>query len=399
MQTSSGTRPLVQSSLELILRHQASTGAYLAAPGYGTYDYCWMRDGAFVASAMDAYGRHESAAAFHRWAARTIEQYAHKVDRLEADLVAAQRGTGDPLRPLDDRYVLHTRFTVDGDEGVGEWGNFQLDGYGFWLTSVARHLKVTGSDPAPYERAIDLVRRYLNITWEMPCFDCWEEYPTHRHATTWAAVARGLADSAELLGEESTDVACELITQRLLRGAAASGAIRKFMSDPTSGPNGAPASEGSAVAGHERIGRVLEDGAIDGSVLLVLGDFGPLPPGHDVIRNTLDQVEDTLVVDGGVHRYLEDEYYGGGLWIVLAGALGCIQAGYDKARANEILDWIEKHADTDGNLGEQVDSALRHPERRVPWVARWGPPASPLLWSHAMYLIAVAALEPAPRLH
>ena len=386
-------------SIELILRHQASTGAYLAAPGYGTYDYCWMRDGAFVASAMDAYGQHESAAAFHRWAAQTIERYAHKVDRLETDLETALRGTGDPLRPLDDRYVLHTRFTVDGDEGVGEWGNFQLDGYGFWLTSVVRHVKVTGSDPAPYENAIDLVRRYLKITWEMPCFDCWEEYPTHRHATTWAAVARGLADSGELLGEELTDRASELVTQRLLHDSTANGAIRKFMSDPTSESDGAPASEGSAVAGNEGIGRARDDDAIDGGVLLVLGDFGPLPPSHHVVRGTLDQVENTLVVDGGVHRYLEDEYYGGGLWIVLAGALARIQGGYDTARANEILDWIEKHADANGHLGEQVDSALRHPERRDPWVTRWGPPASPLLWSHAMYLLAAAALEPVSRLN
>ena len=26
-----------------------------------------------------------------------------------------------------------------------------------------------------------------------------------------------------------------------------------------------------------------------------------------------------------------------------------------------------------------------------PWVRRWGPAATPLLWSHAMYLIAEAA--------
>lgn len=393
MQTSSGPRPLVKSSIELILNHQASTGAYLAAPGYGTYDYCWMRDGAFIASAMDAHGHHDSAEAFHRWVARAIERYADKVGLLEGNLETALRGTEDPLQPLDDRYVLHTRFTVDGEEGSNDWGNFQLDGYGFWLTMLARHLKTTLADPTPYLRSVDLVRRYLSATWELACFDCWEEYPTRRHSTTWAAVARGLTDSAGLVSGESAGMVSKTITKRLLDDAAVHGVIRKFICDPRSGAAPVAPSVGLAVAGHERIGRVLSEDAIDGGVLLVLGELGPLPPNHAAIRATLSRVEDTLVVDGGVYRYLEDEYYGGGLWIVLAGALACVQAKYDKARASEVLDWIEQQADADGYLGEQVDSALRHPDRRSPWVERWGPPASPLLWSHAMYLLGVASTK------
>ena len=50
------------------------------------------------------------------------------------------------------------------------------------------------------------------------------------------------------------------------------------------------------------------------------------------------------------------------------------------------LAWIEAHAAPNGDLPEQVQDNLLRPERYQPWVEKWGTPASPLLWSHAMYL-------------
>ncbi|MCH7668421.1 MAG: hypothetical protein IIC71_04335 [Acidobacteria bacterium] len=393
MSLSSSRRPLIQSSIDLIGHYQASTGAYLAAPGYRTYEYSWLRDGAFIAAAMDAHGEPASARAFHTWVAGTVERYASKVLDLEANVELAVSRTPDPLVPLDGRYVLHTRFTVDGDEAVGAWGNFQLDGYGFWLTSVVRHLEKTGADPAPFINAIDLVCRYLSITWKLSCYDCWEEFPTRHHTTTLAAVAGGLQRSAGLLQNDSVNAVAGLITDRLRERAGASGVLRKFVHDrvPEIAKVETPAP--GAVAGHERVGRVLGEGAIDGSILLVLGDFGLDGSEVDIRRRTLAAVEATLVVESGVHRYLEDEYYGGGLWIVLAGALACVQAEHRVERANDILDWIEHQADGDGHLSEQTDSHLRHPDQLPPWVDRWGPPATPLLWSHAMYLLGVASTQ------
>lgn len=137
----------------------------------------------------------------------------------------------------------------------------------------------------------------------------------------------------------------------------------------------------------------LAEDTIDGSALLVLGPYGPFSPADQIVSGTLRAIERTLVIDGGVHRYLEDEYYGGGLWIVLAGALACAQAEHDTHRTNEILEWIETQADPNGHLGEQTSSHLRKPESLEPWINRWGHPAKPLLWSHAMYLLGVAATE------
>ncbi|VAV91540.1 Glucoamylase [hydrothermal vent metagenome] len=386
---------LIDSSIEVIAQNQASSGAYIAAPGYGTYAYSWIRDGAFVAAAMDAYDRRDSAEAFHRWVTRTIENHAHKIQRLEH---RAGDSRNDRLDTLDDTTALHTRYTVEGEEGNDNWGNFQLDGYGFWLSSITRHITTSSADPEQYHDAMNLVCRYLTLTWERPCFDCWEEYPTYRHSTTWAAIAKGLSDAGRLLNDNSAIATSDDIVKRLNDGLRPDGAMLKFVPGRTTHPsdNQPPQRTGQAIAGHERIGRLLSPAAIDGSALLVLGSFGPFSRTHPIVSDTLRAIESSLVVDGGVHRYLDDEYYGGGLWIVLAGALACVQASRDPQRARTTIRWIESQTDSAGNLGEQTSSDLRRPESLQPWIQRWGPPATPLLWSHAMYLLAADASPHVP---
>ena len=394
----SSERKLVATSVELIAANQVSSGAYVAAPGYDTYAYCWLRDGAFIASAMDACGRRESATAFHRWVARTVEAYGHKVRRLEA--TAGERSAVGPLglRPLSDAEGLHTRFGLEGEEAQESWGNVQLDGYGYWLTSLSEHLAAHDADPAPFVGAVDLIRRYLCLTWDRPCYDCWEEYPTRRHPTTWAAVARGLVATAEIGSDSGATEVGELIARRLRTETRPNHVLRKFVDDPWTDAEGAPSPSDDrprdvAVAGHERVGRRLAADAVDGSALLVLGPFGPFGLDDPIVGATLDAVGSTLVADGGVHRYLEDDYYGGGLWVVLAGALAISIADRDPDRSADVLRWIEAQAADDGTLPEQVASHLRQPAMYRPWVKRWGQPARPLLWSHAMYLLGVAAVD------
>jgi isomaltose glucohydrolase len=90
---------------------------------------------------------------------------------------------------------------------------------------------------------------------------------------------------------------------------------------------------------------------------------------------------------GGVHRHSEDVYYGGGEWILLTAMLGLAEPD----RARDCLEWIVAHATTEGELPEQSQDYLLHPETLKPWIERWGPPACPLLWSHAMFLTLAEA--------
>jgi isomaltose glucohydrolase len=103
-----------------------------------------------------------------------------------------------------------------------------------------------------------------------------------------------------------------------------------------------------------------------------------------------DAVDVTPLVSpgGGVHRHLDDVYYGGGEWLLLTAMLGLAEPEQgDERRA-----WIAAHAAPAGGLPEQAQDHLLHPDEYDVWVARWGPPPSPLLWSHAMFLTLDAVL-------
>ena len=97
----------------------------------------------------------------------------------------------------------------------------------------------------------------------------------------------------------------------------------------------------------------------------------------------VERVERSLVSGGaGVHRHEDDTYYGGGQWPLLTAMYGLAKP----VRAAECLAWIEAHARGNGELPEQVTDRQLHPDRYEAWIEKWGEPACPLLWSHAMYL-------------
>ena len=145
---------LYQHSIDVILRNQSDTGAYLASPNFPTYMYSWFRDGAFIAYAMDRVSKHESAARFHAWAAEMINLREAVVKRAVEKVTAGE--------VLNEEDVLHTRYTLEGGIGVEEWPNFQLDGFGTWLWGLTQHLHLSGLKISePQQRAVQLLAEYL----------------------------------------------------------------------------------------------------------------------------------------------------------------------------------------------------------------------------------------------
>ncbi|HZD22082.1 MAG TPA: glycoside hydrolase family 15 protein, partial [Acidimicrobiia bacterium] len=346
---------LIEHSIKLILKSQAASGAYPASPNYSIYQYGWLRDGAFIAYAMDLVGHHDSAHRSHQWAADAIRRHQHKVDRLEIlDL--------DKTQPLSNESALHTRFTLDGQEAHGDWGSFQLDGYGFWLSSLAQHVATHDNCSEAFQQATETAVRYLTLTWDLPCYDCWEEYPTRRHSTSWASIAGGLQNVANKLGHSAAGDTAQVITERL-RSASTDDIMRKFVDNDMhpARADRSQTSKPSAVAGHERVGKPLSPEAVDASILLTLGNFGPFESDDPLVIATLKEVDSQLVIDGGVHRYRDDEFYGGGQWPVLAGAYAALPQ-VDPLARQEAIHWIESQADQNGSIPEQVPQNLRNPE-------------------------------------
>ncbi|WP_417564076.1 glycoside hydrolase family 15 protein [Microbacterium sp.] len=346
---------LARRSLRLIGALQTTEGAYPASPTFSAYvGYSWLRDGAFIADAMSSAGQVDSAGRFFEWCADVVLRRAGAIEWIVEETSAGRRPPAE--------HMLPARFTFSGDDGTDDWWDFQLDGYGTWLWALAAHLTRHQLDPAPYREAAALTARYLLASWERPCYDWWEEHAQHVHVSTLACVAAGLDAAASIVDTDlSADIRSELT------------AIRRLVM--TQGIGG----------GH--LLKWLGSTAVDGSLAAAIAPLGFVDPHSEVARRTISAIESHLTVEGGVHRYLGDTFFGGGQWPLLSCFLGLAHlAAGDTGRANALLDWAASTATDDLDLPEQTPGHLIAPGMRQEWIDRWGPVATPLLWSHAMFL-------------
>jgi GH15 family glucan-1,4-alpha-glucosidase len=128
---------------------------------------------------------------------------------------------------------------------------------------------------------------------------------------------------------------------------------------------------------------------VDSALLGLAIPYRVVEPDDPRYQTTVARIERELMNGGGVHRYAADTYYGGGEWVLLTAWLAWHHRLLgSEERARELIEWVERQADEEGGLPEQVPANLNNPMYYPVWVDRWGPVAQPLLWSHAMYLIA-----------
>jgi GH15 family glucan-1,4-alpha-glucosidase len=135
--------------------------------------------------------------------------------------------------------------------------------------------------------------------------------------------------------------------------------------------------------------------AVDGSLSALISPLLVIDPRSPTAEATIRAVEQDLCADGGVYRFRADTFFGGGRWPLLTCFLGLARlASGDQKGALACLTWAAATATPDGDLPEQLDGGLLlHPSDKQQWVDRWGPVATPLLWSHAMVLRLAAELS------
>jgi GH15 family glucan-1,4-alpha-glucosidase len=132
---------------------------------------------------------------------------------------------------------------------------------------------------------------------------------------------------------------------------------------------------------------------VDGSLLWLSVPFPVVAPSDPLVATTVEAVRTDLSgPGGGIYRFLGDTYYGGGQWLLLTSWLAWHDAlAGDAAAAEAAQAWVRGQALGNGDMPEQVWNNAQEGSMVEPWVERWGAVATPLLWSHAMYLIAEAA--------
>ena len=355
---------LLAQSRALIRSLQTPEGAYPASPTFSAYaGYCWFRDGSFIADGMSAVGEVESAEAFFAWC-------SHVVLRYENDIMAAVEGAASGT-PLPNGSMLPARFTFDGGRGGDEWWDFQLDGFGTWLWALEQHCARHGANPAPFADAVALTVDYLASSWERPCFDWWEEHDEHVHVSTLGCVGAGLEAAARLGTLDPTRASLASETAATIRAHILSEGV----------------SDGHLV-------KWIGTAAVDGSLSALISPLGFIDPLSDVAASTMRAIDADLTVDNGVHRFVEDTFFGGGQWPLLSCFAGLAKLAMgDRASAQASLAWAASAATSDLELPEQVDAHLLAPDRRAEWVERWGSVATPLLWAHGMILRLAKELD------
>ncbi len=343
-------RELYRSSV-LVLRHSAgSSGAIIASPDTrslamagDTYNYCWWRDGGYVAKAMDEAGLYENASQFLSFAQQCQNP---------------------------DGSFFHRHFP---DGAIGSTWHpppfLQIDQTATVIAAAWHHFK-RGNDPDVLLRHWPLVKgaatflagfRDPTTGLPRPSFDLWEER-LGVHAYSAAAVAHALERAARIAAEIGKDP----VAWRTA-GAEVLAAAQRALWDPGLG----------------RFVRSVDprDDRVDASILLAL-KLGLLPWADPRARAVVDAVERRLWVPGlgGLARYEGDEYYGHEnpwvictLWLAEARlALG------ERARCREMIEWVAAHATTTRLLSEQVDRTTGEPKS-----------ATPLTWSHSTYVDVV----------
>lgn len=346
---------LYKKSIEIILNNQGKNGAYVASPKFDTYNYCWIRDGSFIAYSMDVSNNFDSSEKFYLWIDSVIKRYSSKVSNIVQKL-----DNGQKIEACD---FMNARYTLEGySEKEGGWGNFQLDAYGTWLWGLTQHIKLSGRKDLleKFKDSIYTTIKYIENLWFYPNYDIWEENKDKIHTSTLACLYGGLHSINEFLKDKSVEKTASRIKSFILTNCIKDYTFIKYIGTSD----------------------------IDSSLIWLAVPFGVVDINDETFKNTIKKIENDLLTCGGLHRYKKDTYYGGGEWILLSCWLGWYYAEKnDLEKADSILSWVQKCADSEGNLPEQVFEHVNNKAYYPYWVKKWGNPASPLLWSHAMYIV------------
>lgn len=335
-----------------------------------TYSYMWPRDAALAAYALDLAGYFEITRSFFNFCAGIMEKNGYFLHKYNPS--GSPASSWHPWQK-DDKVQL----PIQEDETA-------LVIWALWHHYRKFHdIEFIKPLYKPFiKNAADFMMNYrdADTALPLPSYDLWEE---RRGVLTFtaAAVFGGLtaaAHFAESFGETE-------LAEEYRRGARQ---MREAMDTYLYLDQ---EKRFCRMINFKGDGSIEIDRTLDASLYGIFA-FGAYDPHDEKVRNTMQQVQETLWCRthvGGLARYENDGYYRvsesatGNPWFIttlwLAQyyiAIACQKD--DLKKALEIMQWVEKHALPSGVLAEQM-----HPDTNNPLSV------SPLTWSHATYIAVV----------
>ena len=343
---------------------QASNGSIVASPdsrtlkwGGDTYNYCWWRDGAYVAMAFSDAGLHHQALQFLDFAAACQEEEGYFLHRHLPDGALGSTWHPPPFLQIDQTAsVVHA-----------VWHEYERSGD---LDALLKSWQLV-------RRGADQLMHFVDGEGlPLPSYDLWEEKKSVNLYSV-AAVIRGLRDAAQIgkaLSKRSdfwADAAARMHTAAM---AAFWNPERQTFRKSV---------------------KATED-TIDASSLLAL-QLDLIPATDPRYALVVKAVESRLWVKGpgGIARYEGDQYYGReNPWVICTLWLAqCHLALGNADRAKELIEWCAAQASPTHFLPEQVDA--RSAEHTS---------VTPLVWSHSTFVQTVGMyarrpVQPGPAPH
>ena len=348
--------------------------------GHEDYAYCWPRDGALVAMAVDKAGYGRIGGAFLRFCTDVMTHDTERLWTYMQQKFTATGSLGSNVIPWVDAQG-RTRLPIQEDETA------------LTLIAFRHHYEMTGEWEFMARYYAPLVKGMASFMAEfrdpktglpLPSQDLWEERDGV-HAFTVATVWRALMDAAEL-----TDLLEEPHRTEQYRAAAdeIKAAVSEHMYDEDEGRF---ARSISSVGG----GETELDKTVDAS-LYALAYFGMFEPDDPKITRTVAAIRSKLSVNGpqgGTARFEGDKYQmtasgkeagiPGNPWFLCSlwdAQYEIMLAGSEEDLASPLatLEWVADHALPSGVLAEQMDCETGDPVG-----------AAPLTWSHGTFVLAV----------
>lgn len=344
-------KKLIAKSKEIILDCALENGAIVAANSDKSYypkqakdyHYVWPRDAAYICVASKFVGLNNIQEPFFEWLKERPEDF-QKESKLFAN------------------------YSVNGRIKARQ---FQPDQAGTVLWAIYEFYKVNLRQAQRQEVLIRRLADGLTDDWKGKYFftntvDLWEE--EHRktstrmennHTYSLAACARGLLCADLMIGGGKWKEAAKQMIEKINEA---------YLLKPK-----------TFVRNHGQI----DDLNIDASLLGLVYPFFLVPANDPRMINTVKQIEEKIVIAGGVHRYQFDYYdgegsaqEGGGAWPILNFwlAIYWVLAG-NITKAEKYYNWVVNQISDDWLIPEQIFADFRQGIK-------------PLAWSHAMFIIA-----------
>jgi GH15 family glucan-1,4-alpha-glucosidase len=386
-------KELIKISKEIIDDGSLENGAIVAANSDKAiypattqdYRYVWVRDAAYVCMAADLLRLRDIPERFFDWCLNRAEDF--KETGFFSNAYNVNGTIHGTLFPLDrSRIPRHQRESCI--DLIHSGTQFQPDQGGSLLIAIAHHKKHFNTDVTKFEKLINKTASGICQAWKgdsfvLPCYDLWEErciLPKHRgfHTYSLAMCIAGLRAAIEMLGKKRK----WLKTKKEM--------LQAFEYVYSSSTKSIPRIYRNSTTAKNRKIRV-DDSTPDTSLLGLVYPSGILEPLDDKMKTTvLEIIKMNTKKDGGLLRYPGDIYCGEVRrgWVTLTGAGTWPLLSF----------WMSIYysmCGDDKNAEKFFEQPLERIDKYMPeqiFDDRSRKSISPLIWSHAMFVIAAKFL-------